>query len=187
MALEVENKRIRQLLIKCKNNDSVAQCKIYKLYFKAMYNCAYRILRDSYLAEDIMQESFLIAFKKIVTIEIKTTFGAWLKKIVINKSLTKLKENKKFDLVSLDLIGNTNNSHNEAYHLNDVENFNKLKVEEIKLAMKKLKNNYYEILTLHLIEGYRHSELSEILNISNENCRDMAICCCFNVNIVRDI
>jgi len=162
VTLQVENKRIRRLLNRCKKNDRAAQFKIYELYYKAMYNCAYRILRDSYLAEDIMQESFLIAFKKLDTIKIKVTFGSWLKRIVINKSLTQLKVNKRIDKVSLDMIKNENN-HYVDYH--------KLNLDDILIAMKKLKGNYYKILTLHLIEGYKYHELSEILNISNENCR----------------
>jgi len=162
MALKIENEQIRQLLIRCKKNDRAAQFKIYELYYKAMYNCAYRILRNSYMAEDIMQESFLIAFKKLETIKIKVTFGSWLKRIVINKSLTQLKVDKRIEKVSLDMIKNEDTISID---------YNKLNVDEILRAIKKLKSNYCEILTLHLIEGYKHNELSEILNISNENCR----------------
>ena len=68
--------------------------KIYKLYYKAMYNVSLRIVNNEAEAEDIMQESFLSAFEKIDTYTGQVSFGAWLKRIVINKSLDVMKKRK---------------------------------------------------------------------------------------------
>ena len=84
--MEAKQHHINQLLERCKKQDSAAQMQIYKAYFKAMYNAAYRILNDQFEAEDIMQEAFLTAFTKLNTFKGEVTFGAWLKRIVINKS-----------------------------------------------------------------------------------------------------
>ncbi|MBP5474084.1 MAG: RNA polymerase sigma factor, partial [Bacteroidales bacterium] len=81
-------KNIYQDLIEgCKRGDQKSQFQIYKLYYKAMYNTCFRIIGDPADAEDIMQDSFLAAFEKINTYSETVAFGAWLKKIVVNRSL----------------------------------------------------------------------------------------------------
>ena len=90
--MEIKNQHITQLIQRCKKSDSSAQMEIYKKYYKAMYNTSFRILKDEFEAEDIMQEAFLTAFTKLDMFKGEVTFGAWLKRIVINKSITQLKK-----------------------------------------------------------------------------------------------
>jgi RNA polymerase sigma-70 factor (ECF subfamily) len=84
----------QDLINRCKTNDQKAQFQIYKLYYKAMYNTSLRIVNDTMEAEDIMQESFLSAFEKINTYSGMVSFGAWLMKIVINRSLDAVSKKK---------------------------------------------------------------------------------------------
>lgn len=86
------NQHIEQLLQECLSGKQSAQLEIYKRYYRAMYNTALRILNNSFDAEDMMQESFLIAFTKLSTFKGEVTFGSWLKRIVINKCLTQLRK-----------------------------------------------------------------------------------------------
>jgi DNA-directed RNA polymerase specialized sigma24 family protein len=93
--VEAAFKNIHQDLIDgCINGDQKAQFQIYKLYYKAMFNTSLRIVSDTMEAEDIMQESFLSAFEKIDTYSGTVSFGAWLKRIVINRSLDSLNRKK---------------------------------------------------------------------------------------------
>ena len=78
------NQDIEQQLTLCSTGNQRAQLEIYNRYYKAMYNTSLRIVRDSYKAEDIMQESFLTAFSKLETLKDKSVFGSWLKRIVVN-------------------------------------------------------------------------------------------------------
>ena len=163
---------IDQLLQRCKKGEQSAQFEIYKLYYKAMYNSALRILKDTFEAEDIMQESFLTAFSKLSTFKSQSRygdenvpFGSWLKRIVINKSLTQLKKNRRLEHWNDEIM---------TSQLDIVENeviesdFNSLKVEEILKAIKNLKDNYSTVLSLSLIEGFDNEEIATILNISNQ-------------------
>ena len=68
-----------------------------------MFNVAFRILKDDFEAEDMMQEAFLTAFTKLNTFKGEVAFGAWLKRIVINKSLTQLKKNNRYQEVKMEL------------------------------------------------------------------------------------
>ena len=72
-----------QLITLCKEGNQSAQMEIYNRYYKAMYNTAFRILKDSAEAEDAMQESFLNAFLKLDSFSEEVSFGACLKKIVV--------------------------------------------------------------------------------------------------------
>ena len=129
-----------------------------------MYNTALRILNNSFDAEDMMQESFLIAFTKLSTFKGEVTFGAWLKRIVINKCLTQLKKNNRFEEVKMEV-------YREEQVNDDISIGSDLKPKFILDAMNNLKDNYRIALNLHLIEGYDYEEISEIMNISYENSR----------------
>ena len=160
-------RNIHQNLIDgCKAGDQKAQFQIYKLYYKAMYNTSLRIVSDTMEAEDIMQEAFLSAFEKIDTYSGKVSFGAWLKKIVINRSLDMLNKQK--------AIFEDIDTHHELKSLPDEINDgvdSELRVEEVREAIKELPDGYRIILSLYLLEGYDHDEISEILNISSSTSR----------------
>lgn len=161
-------RNIHQNLIDgCKSGDQKAQFQVYKLYYKAMYNTSVRIVGDTMEAEDVMQESFLAAFEKINTYSGTVSFGAWLKRIVINRSLDIINRqkaifediDKHYDLKS---EPEEDNSYFEELDL---------KVDLVKAAINRLPDGYRIILSLYLLEGYDHNEIGEILSISSSTSR----------------
>jgi RNA polymerase sigma-70 factor (ECF subfamily) len=152
----------QELIDACRTGDRNAQLKIYKLYYKAMYNTSLRIVNDTAEAEDIMQESFLDAFLRLHSYSGEGSFGSWLKRIVINRSLDYLKKVK--DTISLD------EEFVEMPDLSDdsYEEEIQFQVVEVKRAISQLPDEYRVVLTLFLLEGYDHEEISQILNISNQ-------------------
>ncbi|WP_456437598.1 RNA polymerase sigma factor [Psychroserpens sp.] len=168
--MTLTNQNIEQLLQLCKSGDQHAQMEVYNRYYKAMYNTAFRIVKDSFEAEDIMQDSFLTAFTKLDSLKEIKTFGSWLKRIVINNSIYHYKKNNKYDDVPLDDV-----LYKVEDHSGIVENdgFTSLKANQILETMKSLKDNYRMGLTLHLIEGYDYEEMCKIMNITNANCRTL--------------
>ena len=157
----------QDLLDGCKTGDQKAQFQIYKLYYKAMYNTSLRIVNDTMEAEDIMQESFLSAFEKIDSYSGTVSFGAWLKKIVINRSLDALNRRKAI-FEDIDSHTGIKDESNEDLSRQEEVDF---KVEEIKDAIEKLPDGYRIILSLYLLEGYDHDEIGEILSISSSTSR----------------
>ncbi len=158
-----------QLVELCKSGNQSAQLEIYNRYYKAMYNASLRIVKDDFEAEDIMQDSFLMAFTKLGTLKESKIFGPWLKRIVINNSIYHYKKKNKTKEVPLDDILYKVEENGDGFESN--HNFTDIKVKQILNAMKLLKDNYRIALTLNLIEGYDYEEISGILNISNANCR----------------
>jgi RNA polymerase sigma-70 factor (ECF subfamily) len=165
--LKNQNLDIVILLERCKENNEKAQLTLYNQYYKAMFNVSYRIVGDSHLAEDVMQESFLKAFTKLDSFNGNVTFGSWLKKIVINTSINELKKLNKYQFDSLD------EKIEVVDFKEELENYSELKAESVLKTIQSLKSNYKIILTLFFIEGYDLEEITGILNITNENCRTM--------------
>ncbi|OIQ22088.1 MAG: RNA polymerase subunit sigma [Flavobacterium sp. MedPE-SWcel] len=161
---------INELIVLCQKGNSNAQYEIYNAYYKAMYNIALRIVKDGHWAEDIMQEAFLKAFTKLDTFKGEVTFGAWLKRIVINHSLDNYKKLNKEALTPLeDVLYKVEDNDDETS--NDTVDFTQVKIEQVKSAINSLKESYRIILTLLYIEGYDQSEICEILDITSSNCR----------------
>jgi RNA polymerase sigma-70 factor (ECF subfamily) len=166
--LETIVKDIHQDLIEaCRHQNRNAQIRIYELYFKALYNTSLRIVSNTAEAEDIMQESFLEAFRKIEDYRGDGSFGAWLKRIVVNNSINHLR--KKHEMISLDesSIELKDPAPDEQEYSENVF----CRLEEIREGIKKLPENYRILISLHLIEGYDHEEMAEIFNTTNGNIR----------------
>jgi RNA polymerase sigma-70 factor (ECF subfamily) len=157
----------QDLLDGCKTGDQKAQFQIYKLYYKAMYNTSLRIVNDTMEAEDVMQEAFLSAFEKIDTYSGTVSFGAWLKKIVINRSLDVLGKKKAvFEDIEAH-VGIRDESPEDSLRNEEID----VRIGEVKEAIEKLPDGYRIILSLYLLEGYDHDEIAEIMKISSSTSR----------------
>lgn len=157
----------QDLLDGCKEGDQKAQFQIYKLYYKAMYNTSLRIVNDRMEAEDIMQESFLSAFEKIETYSGTVSFGAWLKKIVINRSLDALGKRKAVFEDIDSHVGIRDDGPDDLLRSEEID----VRIGEVKEAIEQLPDGYRVILSLYLLEGYDHDEIAEILKISSSTSR----------------
>jgi RNA polymerase sigma-70 factor (ECF subfamily) len=158
--LEIAYKDIhRELIELSKVGNSKAQFQLYQLYAKAMFNVCYRMFNNREEAEDMLQESFTEAFTKLNSFRYESSFGAWLKRIVVNKSINELKR-RKTELVLTETLPEKNDTNDTNLDTSSMQ------VEEIRKAMEKLPEGYRVIFSLYLLEGYDHSEIAEILNIS---------------------
>jgi RNA polymerase sigma factor (sigma-70 family) len=144
------------LIEECRKGSSKAQFMLYNQYSKAMYNLAYRILNNKEDAEDILQEGFVECFRNIGSFRFESTFGAWLKKIIVNKCINHIKK-KKIDLLLCETLPVTIYEENEEVVYDTGKIFK---------CIETLPDGYRIILTLYLLEGYDHSEISQILGIT---------------------
>jgi RNA polymerase sigma factor (sigma-70 family) len=158
----------QELIDGCRRGDQKAQFQIYKLYYKAMYNTSLRIVNDTMEAEDIMQEAFLSAFEKIGTYSGTVSFGSWLKKIVQNRSLDYLSKNRKMIYGDIESFHEIEDTSGEEFQLIEEPDTRLNKVME---AIKRLPEVYRNIVSLYLLEGYDHEEISEILSIPSSTSR----------------
>jgi RNA polymerase sigma factor (sigma-70 family) len=156
-----------KLIEQCRQGDRGSQFELYKLYYKAMFNTSYRIINNSLEAEDIMQESFLKAFQNLGRYKGESSFGAWLKKIVVNQSIDFLRKRKiEFVRIENNIENIIDDGAEISWEIDDKTTF-----DEIINEINNLANGYRIILSLYLLEGYDHDEISQILKISPSTSR----------------
>jgi RNA polymerase sigma factor (sigma-70 family) len=174
MTEKIASGRNEELISNCRKGDRNAQFEVYSLYFKAMYNTALRIVSEPAEAEDIMQEAFLAAFQKIETYKGDVSFGAWMKRIVINKSIDALRQRKRrFDEIN---SREPDEEPEEAYDCTEEDNLKAAqRIAQIKDAIRELPEGYRVVLTLALIEGYDHEEIAHVLSISESTSRSQLV------------
>ncbi|MEO9853510.1 MAG: RNA polymerase sigma factor [Reichenbachiella sp.] len=157
--MEIGNKDIHYHLIEAaKRYDQSAQFELYNLYVKAMLNVSFRIVNDRDEAEDVIQEAFVNIFKNIDKYRGESTFGAWVKRIVINASINLLKK-RRLDFVDVDEAGGMIDDDFETEE-------ESLSLPVIKSAIMELPEGFRAVLTLYLLEGYDHKEIGEVLGIT---------------------
>lgn len=142
---------------RCKKGERKAFHELYMLYAKAMFNVALRIVNSAAEAEEVLQDSFLKAFEKIGSYDADYAFGAWLKRIVINRSLDALKK-RKLVFVPLDEVRYEQDEPNEDEPVLDVET--------VKSCVAELPDGYRTILSLFVFEDYSHRDIAGLLGIS---------------------
>lgn len=125
-----------------------------------MFNVCYRIVNDTEDAQDVLQEAFINAFRNLASYNATATFGAWLKRIVINKAINHINK-KKIEVEPIDDDYDVL-TENEQDYSTDVT----LTVNKIKQAVNKLPDGYRVVFSLYVMEGYDHSEIAQILGIT---------------------
>ena len=139
-----------------KKGNELAAFNLYNDYSKAMYNTLTRITNDTETAKDLLQEAFVKAFRKIHDLDDPQAFAGWLKRIVVNTGLEFIRKKK---------------------HLfEDIEDQSDMETEEVESpmidtevlhkAIQDLPDGCRTVLSLHLIEGYKHREIADQLGIS---------------------
>jgi RNA polymerase sigma-70 factor (ECF subfamily) len=155
-----------ELVERCKRGDPTGFEALYQRYARAMYNTSLRIVNNTGDAEDVLQEAFLDAFRSLNDFHYRSTFGAWLKRIVINKSINILRK-KKMHLSELDENGVEAIPDEKGIDEAELQ----FKVAEIKKYIQLLPDGYRAVLSLYLLEGYDHEEISGILGITHNTVR----------------
>ena len=135
-----------------------------------MYNVCLRIVNHDAEAEDVLQEAFIDAFSHIDSFRGQSTFGAWLKQIVVNRAINHLR-GRRLELVDIDTCqfgeDDSEPADSEPYDEDGVQ----LEVERVRRAMAQLPEGYRVVLSLYLFEGYDHEEIGKVLNISETTSR----------------
>jgi len=153
-SIEIHSKLIET----ARKGDQQSMYRLYKLYVQAMYNTCIRMVSNQYDAEDIIQESFVKVFNNLDSFRGDSSFGSWLKRIVINQSITFLRSKKQefTEIDNLQIVADENEEEN-------FPGINQVMVHE---SIKTLPEKARVVLNLYLLEGYKHKEIADILNIS---------------------
>lgn len=150
---------LHELLEQCQRGERRAQYRIYQQYATAMYNICLRLMYHQPEAQDMLQEAFLQAFQRIDQYRATASFGAWLKRIVVNTCIDHLRK-RRLDLQTVEDVPEPTPQREEE------ETELILQVEKVKDAIMQLPEGFRVVFSLYLLEGYDHLEIAKILGIS---------------------
>ena len=125
-----------------------------------MYNTCLRITNDEMEAEDVLQESFVSAFKNLASYKGTASFGSWLKRIVVNNAINLVKK-RRLDVQPMENVSDLEERTDELVEQDII-----YEVDEVKTCIQMLPEGYRTVLSLYLMEGYDHKEIAGIMGIT---------------------
>lgn len=152
----------QKLIEGCLNRESWAQKKMYELHASAMLSVCARYVPDRETARDLLQDGFIKLFTKIETYTGEGAFAGWMRRIFVTTALEYLRRNDALrQSASIDEYDN---------YIEDVDVtvLEKISADDLLKCVAELPNGYRTVFNLYAIEGYSHTEISNMLNI-NEN------------------
>jgi RNA polymerase sigma factor (sigma-70 family) len=144
----------KELIEGCIAQNRLAQKTFYDRYSRAMYTLAYRLTHDFEVANAVLQDGFMQAFRKIPNFRGESTLGAWLKTIVIRTAFRHIKSLKTFDDITPE-ISNTLIDWGDS-----------LDAEYLEKAIQSLPDGFRTVFVLIEIEGYTHKEVADMLGVT---------------------
>ncbi|MCF6308007.1 MAG: sigma-70 family RNA polymerase sigma factor, partial [Flavobacteriaceae bacterium] len=127
------------------------------LFAPKMLSVCRQYLKNNALAEEVMLSGFLKVFTHLNSFKFEGSFEGWIRRIMVNESISQLRKEKKFQFKEEELLENTLDL--VAYIETEIE------VNEIQKLIDQLPNGYKTVFVLYVVEGYKHSEISEMLEI----------------------
>ncbi len=132
---------------------------IYLTYVDASFNLAYRICNDAQLAEDIVQNSFIKVFRAIKKFRFNGAFAGWIRRIVSNETISRIRERTRLQLVDCELVA-------EPESQNLFESQWILAVKDLDHLLNQLSTTARAVVLLHEVEGYNHQEIANMFDKS---------------------
>jgi RNA polymerase sigma factor (sigma-70 family) len=148
-----------ELIQGCKNGDPICQKAFYDVFSPKMFAVCLRYLQQKEDAEDILIEGLYKVMSNMHKYDGLGSFEGWVRRIMINESLMFIRKKYKVQFESNELLHNE--PDNEAFTIES-----DLAVSEILKLIEKLPVGYKTIFNLYVLEGYKHKEIAEMLNIS---------------------
>lgn len=158
-----DSQEIIELVDQSLQQNRRAQAELYRLYSRAMFNTCLRICGEYAEAEDALQESFCDAFRSLSSFSREVSFGAWLKRITVNRSINMMKR-KKLQFASLDDFDQERLSGLEDKQEDPLEG--DYDMQSVRKAIDALPEGYRVVFSLYAVEGYDHEEISGILGVT---------------------
>ncbi len=152
-----------QLVEGCLRGDSNMQKLLFDTYCRKLFTVCRRYSRDDLEAEDVMQEGFVLVFKKLDTYSFKGSLYSWMRTIMVNVALRKLQKKSRRDTVY-----NLDEVHEPMFEEDHIAN---LSAEEILKHVQKLPDGYRNVFNLYVVEGFKHHEIAKKLMIGESTSR----------------
>jgi len=138
--------------------DQPSQAWLYRQYSKAMFNICTRMTGNLSDAEDLLQESFMIAFRNLKQLKEPAQFGGWLKRIVVNECIRFCKKNTYQTAWDEHWDETLSNEEPEWWQTVDIKMVHR--------EIKNLPDGCRQVFNLYVLEDYSHKDIASHLGIS---------------------
>ena len=136
-----------------KRGDMRACEKIYRRFHKQAFNVAYRVCNNRELAQDVTQEAFISAFKRLHQYRGDSPFWGWLRRVIVNHAISALRKLPRHDAVELeDYMSPGDGDQDGLGQCMDLEQ-----------ALQQLCDEDRMVVWLHDVEGYKHREIAKLV------------------------
>ena len=151
---------INQLIKDCQANNIIAQRLLYEQYCNQLFTCCKRYIKNNEDAEECLMNGYLKIFKSIKTFEGDSvaSFYGWMKKIIINECLMKLRKKNELLFIEMD------DSIMDAFMEPDV--IAEINAKEIYALIQELPAGYKSIFNLYVVDQLTHKEIATLLKIN---------------------
>lgn len=152
------HKNYRKVIAKASDGNRKAQHELYELFAPKMLSVCRQYVKQDEIAEEVMLNGFLKVFVHLSSYKFEGSFEGWIRRIMVNESISQLRREK--DLYFEDEEVLEYSKEHASYLETDLE------VAEIQRLIDSLPDGYKTVFVLYAVEGYKHSEIAELLNIS---------------------
>ncbi len=150
-------KNEKQLIKKAASNHRDAQHILYQMHAPKMLSVSRYYIKDVHQAEEVMLNGFFKVFTQLKSFKAEGSFEGWIRRIMIREAISFLRKKKQLEFLADDM-----EVYDEPTHYTDAE----LDVDEIQQLIDKLPEGYRMVFNMYAIEGYKHSEIAEMLDIA---------------------
>lgn len=155
---------LKEIIARCKKGERKAQEAFYRQFADKLYGACLAYAGDRELAKDILHDAFIKAFKAIKTVDDSKNIGAWLRRIVVNTALDKLRRKAKLRIVHLD-------DSVEPVHVQAASPIEELQMQDLLKIVQSLPDGARTVFNLYTLEGYNHREIAEQLGVTEGTVR----------------
>ena len=155
--IQLHHKNNTTLIKKAAKGKRDAQHTLFEIHAPKMLSVCRYYIKDMQHAESVMLKGFLKAFTNLKTFKNEGSFEGWLRRIMVRESISFLRQEKNIEFSVEDEVFTK-----EQY--NNVES--QIEVAQIQQIIDELPEGYKMVFVMYAIEGYKHHEIAEVLNIS---------------------
>lgn len=152
------HKNYSKIVGKAAKGDRRAQHQLFDMFAPKMLGVCRKYFKDTDSAEEVMLAGFLKMFTHLGDFKNEGSFEGWIRRIMVNECISQLRQNKKLNYVSDTVI---DNHMDHSTYINT-----ELEANEIQKLIDSLPYGYQTVFVLYVVEGYKHNEIAEMLQIS---------------------
>lgn len=148
---------LKELINECKNNNRKAQRELYDRFSSNLFASCLKYAPNYQEAQDILQDTFIVIFKKIDQFNDDGSFEGWCRRIAVNIALQRYRKKKVFNLVNEDQIKD---------HEEEIEERDDIDLKSLLSMVQQLPVRYRLVFSMYVLDGYSHKEISSMMEIT---------------------